>query len=146
MKANVGRYWFNPGVALADLVNPNASLQYTQYAWNDLNGDLVWQPGESGALQAQFGGTANVKIDPKLRNSHTDELSAWVERELPGRVGARLGFVWKMDRDGYQQANVNRPVSAHHGPTSRIPHTRGGEPMPEFLQELYATYSPHAWG
>jgi hypothetical protein len=112
LKANYGRYYFNPGVGLADVVNPNTSTQYTEYTWTDRNGDLLWQDGEQGALVAQFGGTANVLIDPNLRNSFTDELSAWVEQELPGQIGARAGFVWKMDRDGYQRENQNRPFSA----------------------------------
>jgi hypothetical protein len=112
LKANFGRYYFNPGVNLADSVNPNTSTQYTQYAWTDLNSDRLWQPGEEGAIQTQFGGSANVLIDPNLRNSYTNELSAWVERELPAQIGARLGFIWKMDRDGYQQENRNRPRSA----------------------------------
>jgi hypothetical protein len=117
-KANYGRYFFNPGVNLADSVNPNTSTQYTEYAWTDRNGDRLWQPGEEGAIRAQFGGTANVSIDPNLKNSYTDEFSTWLERELPGSVGARVGFVWKMDRDGYQQYNRNRPVSAYNVPTT----------------------------
>jgi hypothetical protein len=115
-KANYGRYFFNPGVTLADAVNPNTSTQYSQYAWTDRNGDLLWQPGEEGALQSRFGGTANIRLDPGLENSYTDELSAWVERELPGAIGARAGFVWKMDRNGYQTFNVNRPLSAFNVP------------------------------
>jgi hypothetical protein len=118
LKANYGRYYFNPGVALADLVNPNTSTQYTEYAWTDRNGDLLWQAGEEGAIVQQFGGTANVIIDPGLRNSFTDELSAWIERELPGQIGARMGVVWKMDRDGYQRENQNRPRSAWTVPTT----------------------------
>lgn len=118
LKASVGRYWFNPGALLADLVNPNAQTQYTQYAWKDLDGDRLWEPGESGALQAKVGSGASVAIDPNLRNSHTEELAAWLERELPGEVTGRVGFVWKMDRDGYQQSNANRPLSAWNVPVS----------------------------
>jgi len=120
VKANYGRYFFNPGVVLADSVNPNTSTQYAQYAWTDRNGDRLWEAGEEGALQSQFGGTANVTFDTSLRNSYTDELSGWVERELPGQVGARVGFVWKMDRDGYQQENKNRPISAYTVPITVV--------------------------
>ena len=112
LKANFGRYYFNPGVNLADAVSPNPATQYTEYVWTDRNGDGLWQPGEEGAVNSQVGGAASITFDPNLKNSYTDELSSWVERELPGQVGARLGFVWKMDRDGYQQENRNRPVSA----------------------------------
>jgi hypothetical protein len=128
LKANFGRYYFNPGINLADAVNPNTETQYTEYAWTDRNGDRLWQPGEEGAIQSQFGGTANVLIDPNLRNSRTDELSAWVERELPGQIGARAGFVWKMDRDGYQQENRNRPRSAWTVPVTVIDPGPSGRP------------------
>ena len=48
LKANWGRFYFNPGVNLADSVNPNSSDQYVDYNWNDLNGDRVFQVGEQG--------------------------------------------------------------------------------------------------
>ncbi len=117
-KVNFGRYYFNTGVGLADSLNPNTGTQYTEYAWTDRNGDRLWQDGEQGAVRAQFGGTANVLIDPSLKNSFTNEFSTWLERELPGNIGARVGFVWKMDRDGYQQFNRNRPVSEYNVPTT----------------------------
>ena len=52
LKANYGRYYFNPGVTLADSVNPNTSTQYTQYGWTDRNGDRLWQDGEQGAISS----------------------------------------------------------------------------------------------
>jgi hypothetical protein len=119
-KANFGRYFFNPGINLATTANPNTNQQYSQYGWNDLNGDRLWQQGEQGALQQQFGGTASVSVDPNLRNSYTDEFSTWLERDLGGNIGARVGFVWKMDRDGYQQENRNRPRSAWTVPATVV--------------------------
>jgi hypothetical protein len=117
IKANFGRYYFNPGVNLADALNPNTSDQFTEYAWTDRNGDRLWETGEEGAIRQQVGGTANVQLDPNLRNSRTDELSAWVERELGGQVAVRAGFVWKMDRDGYFRFNnFQRPYSAYNVP------------------------------
>lgn len=127
LKANYGRYFFNPGVNLADAVNPNTSTQYTQYAWTDRNNDRRWQSGEEGAVQQQLGGTANVAIDPNLKNSHTDELSAWVERDVAG-VGVRLGYVWKMDRDGYQQSNANRPFAAYNASITVVDPGPDGSP------------------
>ena len=43
LKANWGRFYFNPGVNLADSVNPNSSDQYVDYNWTDRNGDRVFQ-------------------------------------------------------------------------------------------------------
>jgi hypothetical protein len=117
LKVNYGRFYFNPGVNLADALNPNTSDQYTEYAWTDRNGDRLWQAGEEGAIRTRVGGTANVELDPNLRNSRTDELSAWVERQIGAEVAVRAGFVWKMDRDGYFRFNnFQRPYSAYNVP------------------------------
>lgn len=124
LKANFGRYYFNTGVGFADSANPNTAGQTRTYAWVDTNGDRDWQAGEERALQANsipVGATAfdpNNFFDPSLKNSYTDELSFWIERELPGNIGGRLGFVRKMDRDGYQRENVNRLRSNYTTPAT----------------------------
>jgi hypothetical protein len=69
IKGNWGRFYFNPGVNLADSVNPNTANQYADYAWSDPNGDRLFQEGEQGVLQTRFGGVANAAIDPNLKNS-----------------------------------------------------------------------------
>jgi hypothetical protein len=117
-KANFGRYFFNPGVGLADSVNPNNGTQFCTYAWNDANRDYLYQDGEQGALASCSGGTSNVSVDPNLKNSVTNEFSTWIERDLGNQVGARLGFVMKGDRNGYAQENINRPKSAWTVPTT----------------------------
>ena len=118
LKANWGRFYFNPGVNLADAVNPNTGSQYADYTWNDLNNDRVFQVGEEGVLQTRFGGVANASIDPNLRNSYTDEASFFVERAVITDLGVRAGFVWKKDNDGWQQNNANRPLGAYNIPTT----------------------------
>jgi len=118
LKANWGRFYFNPGVNLADAVNANTSSQYTDYVWNDLNNDRIYQPGEEGVFQTSVGGVANASIDPNLRNSYTDETSFFVERAIITDLGVRAGFVWKKDNDGWQQINANRPFSAYDIPTT----------------------------
>ncbi len=124
LKANFGRYYFNTGVAFADAANPNTAGQTRTYAWTDRNGDRLWQPGEEGALASNFitaGDSAfdpNNYFDPNLKNSFSDELSFWFERELPGNIGARVGFVRKMDRNGYQRENVNRLRSNYTTPAT----------------------------
>ncbi len=130
LKGNWGRFYFNPGVGLADTVNPNTANQYSDYVWNDLNADLVYQPGEEGALQTRFGGVANAEIDPELRNSYMDEASVFVERVLAGDVGLRAGYVWRKDYDGWQQVNVLRPFEAFNVPVTVIdPVTGEGIPL-----------------
>jgi hypothetical protein len=138
MKASYGRYYFNPGVGLADAISNNPSTQFSEYAWTDLNGDRLWQDGEQGALTTQSGGASTVQLDPNLKNSLTDELSAWVEQELPGQVGVRGGFVWKKDKDGYQQSNANRPLSAYDVPTTVTDNGPDGRPATGDEQQIAA--------
>jgi Carboxypeptidase regulatory-like domain len=118
LKGSYGRYYFNPGVALADAISPNPSTQYTEYAWTDRNGDRLWQDGEQGAVLSRIGGASTVQLDPNLKNSYTDEFTIFAEQELPGQVGIRAGYVQKMDRNGYQQSNANRPLDAYNVPVT----------------------------
>jgi len=120
LKGNWGRFYFNPGVNLADSVNPNTANQYSDHVWNDLNGDRVYQPGEEGVLQTRFGGLANAAIDSNLENAYTDEASVFVERAVMTDLGIRVGFVWKNDKNGWQQVNTLRPLSAFSVPVTII--------------------------
>jgi hypothetical protein len=120
LKGNYGRYYFNPGVNLADSVNPNTANQYEDWTWNDLNGDRLYQDGERGVLQTRFGGVANAAIDPDLENSYTDEASIFLERAVLADLGVRVGFVWKKDSNGWQQVNTQRPLSAFNVPVTVI--------------------------
>ena len=128
LKANYGRYYFNLGVGFAENVNPNspgpgANGPYRQYAWTDKNNNGRWDAGEEGNVTSNQLSTNGVfdparAFAPGLKNSYTDELSFWFERELPGNLGARIGYVWKMDRDGNQLENTARPRSAYTIPAT----------------------------
>ena len=120
LKGNWGRFYFNPGVNLADSVNPNTANQYFDYVWNDLNDDRIFQEGEQGALQTRFGGVANAAIDPDLENAYTDEASVFVERAVLRDLGVRVGYVYKKDKNGWQQVNILRPFSAYNAPVTVI--------------------------
>jgi hypothetical protein len=120
LKASWGRFYFNPGITLADAVNVNTANQYADHVWNDLNGDRVFQDGEAGTQVAKFGGTAGASIDPNLRNSYNDEVSLFVEQALISDLGVRAGFVRKGDRDGWQQVNASRPYSNFNIPVTVV--------------------------
>ena len=90
------------------------------WSWNDLNNDRVYQAGEEGVLQTRFGGVANAAIDPNLENAYTDEASVFVERAVMSDLGVRVGFVWKKDKNGWQQVNTQRPLSAFNVPVTVI--------------------------
>jgi hypothetical protein len=120
LKANWGRFYFNPGIALADAVNVNTANQFADHVWNDLNGDRVFQEGEAGTQVQKFGGTAGASVDPNIRNSYGDEMSFFVERAVVADLGVRAGFVMKTDRDGWQQVNASRPHSNFNIPVTVV--------------------------
>lgn len=120
LKANWGRFYFNTGVNLADSVNPNTANQYADFTWNDLNGDLIFQDGEQGVLETRFGGVANARVDPNLKNAYADETSFFVERALVADLGVRVGYVYKTDNQGWQQVNELRPFDAFNVPVAMV--------------------------
>ena len=116
LKGNWGRFYFNPGVNLADAVNVNTSDQYADWNWTDSNGDRVYQEGEETTLIQRVGGTAGGRISDDIKNPYTDEASVFVERAIMTDLGVRVGYVWKKDSDGWQRDNANRPLSAFNVP------------------------------
>jgi Carboxypeptidase regulatory-like domain len=118
LKGNWGRFYFNPGVNLADAINPNTSDQYADWNWNDRNGDRIYQEGEETTLIQRVGGTVNTSIDPNLENPYADEASVFLERSLMTDLGMRVGYVWKKDNNGWQRFNVARPFDAFSVPVT----------------------------
>ena len=137
LKANWGRFYFNPGVNLADSVNPNSSDQYVDYNWNDLNGDRVFQSGEQGIEIGRAGGTAGAAIDPNLVNPHSDEASFFLERAVLADLGVRAGFVWKKDSDGWQRLNAARRFENYTIPVSIV------DPGPDGVASTTADNGPN---
>lgn len=115
LKANAGRYWWNPDVNVAGSVNPNIATAYERYAWTDANADRTWQPGEQGRLIARVGGSG-LALDPNLKNSYTDELATWLDHELFANFALRTGLVWRGQRQLRQTMNIAQPFSAFNVP------------------------------
>jgi len=118
VKVNYGRYWWNPGTTLATNVNPNPTEWYQRRAWTDLNGNLLVDAGETGAVISSTGGITNVQISPDLKNTYTDEVAGWLEHELMDGFGLRTGVVYRRIGDVYQSNLANRPYSAFTVPVT----------------------------
>jgi outer membrane receptor protein involved in Fe transport len=118
VKANYGRYWWNPGAELSATANPNPPIWQRRYTWTDTNGDRLWQPGEEGRLIAALGGGATSTIAPGLEDTRTEEIAAWLEHELVANFGVRGGFVWRTERQLYQLLNAAQPFSAFSVPVT----------------------------
>ena len=126
LKASWGRYSTNPTEGLADLVNP-VDLISTKYAW-DTN-YLTWDPAVAATritpayvatLKPIDGGAqlTPATVDPKLKDSYTDEYTFGVDQEIAGDLRGYVNFVRKQRKntfgtyDRLRTASAYAPVSA----------------------------------
>jgi hypothetical protein len=116
LKGNYGLYWFNPGPGLAASGNPNQASKFVQYQWSPANCNFcTFQPGQEGSLQAtQLQGT--VTVDPNLYNPHSNQFTAFVERQLTEGVGLRTGFTYLDVVNQFGTFQPGRPISAYTVP------------------------------
>jgi hypothetical protein len=97
--------------------NANANINQT-YAWNDLNGDFIFQPGayawngtryvggEFGALQT----TANLAVaafDRTVRRPYRRELSVGVDHELFPEILLNVSYLRTREKDIQGQVDLN---------------------------------------
>ncbi len=115
-KVNWGLYWFNPGPGLASSANSNQASKYNQYAWTPANCNYcTYQPGQEGALQStQLAGT--ITVDPGLKNSYSNQASAYLERQFSEDLGARVGYNWIGIYNQYGTFQTTRPIDAYTVP------------------------------
>jgi hypothetical protein len=140
LKANYGKYWWNPGADFVFNIQPNASAWWKRYRWTDLNNNNRWDPGEQGALVDQRGGAATESLDPNLDDTYTAEFATFVERELMANFGVRAGYVYRGQRNQYGRYNINRlddvftlPITVRDpGPDGVLNNADDGAPLNAF--------------
>lgn len=141
VKANYAQYYWNPGAnGLAAAVNNNSADWYNRYRWSDLNGNRLYDAGEEGVLIARRGGAASSVLDPDIKNTRTDEISAWVEHEIIPGVALTGGYVYRSIGNFRVLVNERRPMSAYNvpitirdpGPDGRLGTADDGAGIPGF--------------
>jgi hypothetical protein len=117
IKANYALYAWNPGAnGLGFDVNNNPADWYRRYRWTDLDGNGLYNAGEEGVIIDQRGGAANAFLDPNIKNTRTDEISAWLEHELIPGLAVQGGYVYRTIDNFRVLVNENRPMSAYDVP------------------------------
>ena len=53
-----------------------------------------------------------------MKDTYTQEVAVWLERELMPNFGVRTGVVWRGERQLAMQFNANRPFSAFNVPVT----------------------------
>ncbi len=121
LKGNYGLYWFNPGPTLASLANPNQAAKFVQYQWKPPVSQCptgtycVYQPGQEGTVQStQLAGT--ITVSPNLVDPHSNQATAYIERQLTEGVGLRTGFVYLSVDNQYGTFQPLRPSSLYTVP------------------------------
>jgi hypothetical protein len=117
LKASAGRYYYTISTGTPNSVNPNFTFSET-YQWNDLNGDLVFQPGEQGTFLSRAGGLI-TSMDPNINRPYTDEVSAQLDRELIPDLRFSVVFTARRERDNFGNHEVGVPFTAHT-PVQRV--------------------------
>ena len=109
-------------------MNPNSQDYYRRYNWTDGSNLAVGTPGRGNGVYddgetignptTSLGGVGTTVLDPNLKNTKTNEMSAWIEHELFPGVGLQGGYVYRTIDDFRVRVNVNRPLSAYNVPVT----------------------------
>lgn len=110
----VFNYATEPGYAAA--FNQDAAAT-TTYRWNDLNGNLDYNPGELGAFVSATG-AKNAILNTGLGQPRTYEATGSVERQIGPDFSARASYVYRRETNLYQTVNTGIPYSAYDIPIS----------------------------
>jgi hypothetical protein len=103
--------------------NPNGSINQT-YAWNDTNGDFIFQPGsaawdptKNAYVGGEFGALSSTSIpnpagtfDKSLRRPYRNELSVSVDHELFPTVLLSVSFQHMREHD--QQGTIDSNIDS----------------------------------
>ena len=121
LKAHYGNFWVYPAPLFTAAFNPNPPGWSQTYLWNtDANGNGRWDRGEEGRLIAVSGGSASTRLDPEISNTHVQQASAYLERELAPDFGVRTGVVVNAKRQPNGTINVSRPLDAYAVPVAVV--------------------------
>ena len=116
LKLFFGRFYWNPSTTIVDDENPVGQAAF-RYAFNDLNGNRVLDPGPSGGLADSpelgdklrtLGGAGFVTVDPGLTNAYGHEMSGHFEQQIADNFSFRASYVHKNSRNGYGIVDLNR--------------------------------------
>jgi len=110
-KASYGRYYYvlSTGGGGVNNVNPNSNY-FTTYGWNDINGDLKFQPGEQTGAGVLTSGTT-TSIDPNFSRPYTDEYSVGVDRELMANFKLSAVYTYRREKNLQASANPDNPYA-----------------------------------
>ena len=130
VKATFGQYNYILGDTYADVFNKNATANAV-FTWHDLNGDKLYEPGESlldlnGTDFVSVTAASTRILNPNLKEPSTWETTTSFEREMAANLGIRVMYVYKLVTDQISNSLNNgvaistlRPYSVWNVPITR---------------------------
>jgi outer membrane receptor protein involved in Fe transport len=104
------------------------------YQWNDLNHDLVWQPGEEGALISNSTVPALGKIDPDVQQSYVNSGTIGFERELTPTLSVGASVIIKNEHNLAETINAALPFDTAFVPVT-LKNPLDGSPITVYAQD-----------
>jgi hypothetical protein len=129
VKAGYSRYYHAASTGFVSGPNQN-NLGGATYNWVDRNRDGIFQAGEEGTKLSSFGGSITT-ADANMKQPYTDEISAGVELEAPGRIRISGMFIHRQARDLLAIIETAVPFDTGYVPVSAI------DPVTNGLVTLY---------
>ncbi|MCU1385128.1 MAG: hypothetical protein JWL71_3825 [Acidobacteria bacterium] len=126
-KGGWGRFANMHGAEEVTLANQLADIT-TVFTWHDLNGDRLWQPGESNLntngpdfISSQLSTNAaliGLVNNDNLKVMGSNEFSGSIERQLIANFGVRVSGIYSKDFNTIRVANPLRPYSSYNIPVT----------------------------
>lgn len=130
VKFSAARYYDQIGTGTPGSINPNGLVTQT-YTWTDLNGDLVFQPGEQGAAPVstsipgfatlQFVGRTTLDVQRPYRN----EFTLGVDHELIPDLRVSATWIQRKEHDPFADIEIGIPFD-YYDPVDRVDPGRDG--------------------
>lgn len=117
IKLSAARYYDQVGTGTPGSINPNGTVTQT-FAWNDANGDLIFQPGEQtgtpttslpGYALLQAAGRTTLDVERPYRN----EFTVGVDHELIPNLRLSTSYIQRKERDPLTNIEVGIPFDAY---------------------------------
>jgi len=115
---NYGLYWFNPGPVLASDANPNQKQKFNTYSWKPAGpcNYCTYNPATDSVTLTASALQGAIQVDPNLKNSYSNQVVAFLERQLTEGLGAHVGYTWLAMNNQYGVFQPYRPASAYTVP------------------------------
>jgi hypothetical protein len=112
VKAYYGRFYNQFGSEIPEAVNRNA-LANAQVPWNDVNGNLLADPGELNLTNFTGFGGLFPTMDQNAERPYSDEINAGIEHQLAQNLSVGVSYHRRQHRNGLGIVDRARPSSAY---------------------------------